>query len=90
MADEPYIYAETLSEEEREILRLSRKLRSMGKDPVKILTAIVETGEKFEKPFSIGKNLGAYFKKQWELSKEEFRKGKKEAEGSDADEEKGS
>ena len=83
MADDQYIYTEKLSEEEQEVLRLSRKLRRMGKDPVKLLKALVEAGEKIEKPVSIGKNLGAYFKKQWALSKEEFRKGREEAEGSD-------
>jgi hypothetical protein len=85
MADDRYIYTEKLSEEEQEVLRLSRKLRRMGKDPVKLLNALVETGEKIEKPFSIGKNVGAYFKQQWERSKEEFRKGKDEAERSDND-----
>ncbi len=83
MADDRYIYTEKLSEEEQEVLRLSWKLRGMGKDPVRILKALVETGEKIDKPFSIGKNVGAYFKRQWEISKEEFRKGRDEAEGSD-------
>lgn len=81
MADEHYIYTEKLSEEEQEILRLSRKLKSLGKDPVKILKALVEASEKIEKPFSLGKNLGAYVKQQWDLTKKEFQKGKDEAKG---------
>lgn len=80
MTEDQYIYTEKLSGEEQEILRLSRQLRRMGKDPVKILKMLVETGEKIEKPFSIGKTIGAHFKKQWEMTKEEFRKGKNEAE----------
>ncbi len=83
MAEDHYIYTEKLSEEEKEVLRLSRQLRKMGKDPVRILKALVETGEKIEKPFSIGKKYGNYFKKQWELSKQAFKDGKNEAEGPD-------
>ncbi len=80
MTEERYIYTEKLSGEEQEVLRLSRELRRMGKDPVKILKMLVETGEKIEKPFSIGKTIGARFKKQWEMTKEEFRKGRDEKE----------
>ena len=80
MTEDQYIYTEKLSGEEQEILRLSRQLRRMGKDPVKIMKMLVETGEKIEKPFSLGKTIGAHFKKQWETTKEEFRKGRDEKE----------
>jgi hypothetical protein len=76
MGEEEYIYAEKLSDDEKEILRLSRQLRRMGKDPVKILNLLVETGDKLDKSFSIGKFVSGYFKRQWELSKHEFKKAK--------------
>lgn len=76
MGEEEYIYVENLSEDEKEILRLSRKLRKMGKDPVKILKLLVETGDKIDISFSIGKFVSGYFKRQWELSKHEFKKAR--------------
>jgi len=76
MGEEEYIYVENLSEDEKEILRLSRELRRMGRDPVKVLKLLVETGDKIDKSFSIGKFVSGYFKKQWELSKHEFKKAK--------------
>lgn len=81
MGEEEYIYAEKLSDDEKEVLRLSRQLRRMGKDPVKILKLLVETGDKIDKSFSVGKFVSGYFKKQWELSKHEFKKAK---DGSDS------
>ncbi len=76
MGEEEYIYVENLSEDEKEILRLSRELRRMGRDPVKVLKLLVETGDKIDKSFSIGKFVSGYFKRQWELSKHEFKKAK--------------
>ncbi len=87
MGEDHYIYAEKLSDEEREILHLGRKLRAMGKDPVKILRLVVEAGGKIEKPLSMGKTIGGFFKKQWETSKTEFKRGMDEA-GEDGSETK--